>query len=197
MVNFLYDGEIHGKEESESLKIIENLQNIFGFQRNLVLNYYPYEVLFPSDNNIEAIAVTKEVSENILDNSDFQDVVIIPPRSKDVSDDLVAIDQGKEDKGNGKVSENKKAPKKIENILDNPNSEKIVIMPLRSRDVNCKLTDSNQDKEDCFLQNGEKKKEKSKKISLKKVRGHSTSIWTGRGEGDHGDQQMKISLLQI
>ena len=73
LVNFLYDGEIHCEEESESLKIIENLQNIFGFQRNLVLNYYPYEAFFPSDNNIEAIKVTEEVSENILDNSDFQE----------------------------------------------------------------------------------------------------------------------------
>ena len=35
LVNFLCDGEIHCEEESESLKIIENLQNIFGFQRTL------------------------------------------------------------------------------------------------------------------------------------------------------------------
>ena len=55
LVNFLYDGEIHCKEESESLKIIENLQNIFGFPKNLVLNYYPNEAFFTSDNNIEAV----------------------------------------------------------------------------------------------------------------------------------------------
>ena len=92
MVNFLYDGEIHGKEESESLKIIENLQNIFGFQRHLVLNYYLKEAFFTSDNNIEAITVTEEILENIPDISNPQDIVIIP----DVSDNLVAIDQDKE-----------------------------------------------------------------------------------------------------
>ena len=94
LVNFLYDGEIHCEEESESLKIIENLQNIFGFQRNLVLNYYPKEAFFTSDNNIEAITVTEEILENIPDNSNPQDIVIIP----DVSDNLVAIDQDKESK---------------------------------------------------------------------------------------------------
>ena len=54
LVKFLYDGEIHCKEESESLKIIENLQTIFGFQRNLVLNFSPNEAFFASENNIEA-----------------------------------------------------------------------------------------------------------------------------------------------
>ena len=76
--------------------VFENLQNIFGFQRNLVLNYYSYEAFFPSDKNIETITVIEEVSENILDNIDPEDIVIIPPRSKNVSVDLVAIDQGKE-----------------------------------------------------------------------------------------------------
>ena len=113
LVNFLCDGEIHCEEESESLKIIENLQNIFGFQRNLVLNYYPNEAFFTSDNNIEVITLTEEVLENILDNTDPDDIVIIPPRSKDLSDNLVAIDQGKEDQGDGKVSEKKKTQKKI------------------------------------------------------------------------------------
>ena len=61
LVNFLYDGEIHCEEESEFLKIIENLQNIFGFQRNLVQRYYPNEPFFTSDNNIEVITVTEEV----------------------------------------------------------------------------------------------------------------------------------------
>ena len=92
MVNFLCDVEIQCKEESESLKIIENLQNIFGFQRNLVLNYYLKEAFFTSDNNIEAITVTEEILENIPDISNPQDIVIIP----DVSDNLVAIDQDKE-----------------------------------------------------------------------------------------------------
>ena len=133
---------------------------------------------FNQDKNIETITVTEEVSENILDNTDPEDIVIIPPRSKNVSVDLVAIDQGKEDKGDGEVSEKKKAPKKIENILDDPNSEKIVIIPLRRRDVNGELTDceSNQGKEDYVLQNGKKKKKKTKKISREKVRGPSTTM---------------------
>ena len=66
LVNFLYDGEIHCKEESESLKIIENLQNIFGFPRNLDLNYHN-ETFSASVDNIEAITTTEEVVENILD----------------------------------------------------------------------------------------------------------------------------------
>ena len=113
LVNFLYDGEIHCEEESESLKIIENLQNIFGFQRNLVLTYYQNEAFFTSDNNNEAITVTEEVLENISNDSDPEDIVIIPPRSNDVSDNLVAIDQDKEDEGDEKVSEKKKTPKKM------------------------------------------------------------------------------------
>ena len=78
LVNFLYDGEIHCKEESESLKIIENLQKIFGFHRNLGL-IYSNEALFISDNNIEAITVT---DENILDNSEVQEIVIIPVKEE-------------------------------------------------------------------------------------------------------------------
>ena len=171
LVNFLYDGEIHCEKESDALKIIDNLQKIFDFPRNLDL-IYPNEAFFTSDNSdvqeiviipvkeepfvqgkdiytdqgendnefdshesendlqvehskcynendnlgnttAEAITVTEEVLENIPNNSDPLDIVIIPPRSKDVSDDLVAIDQGKEDEGDGKVSEKKKTPKKI------------------------------------------------------------------------------------
>ena len=105
MVNFLYDGEIHCEKESDSLKVIENLQKIFGFPRNLDL-IYPNEAFFTSDNNSEAITVTEEVLENIPDDSDPQDIVIIPPRSKDVSDNLVI--KAKEIKGYGKVSEKNK-----------------------------------------------------------------------------------------
>jgi hypothetical protein len=111
LVNFLYDVEIHCEEESECLKIIGSLKNIFGFQRNLVLNYYPNEAFFTSDNIIEAITSTEDVLENILGNTDPQDIVIILPRSNDVSDNLVAIDQGKGDKEN--VSEKKMSQKKI------------------------------------------------------------------------------------
>ena len=92
LVNFLYDGEIHCKKESDSLKVIENLQKIFGFPRNLDLGY-PNETFFASVNNIE----TEEVFEDILDDPNSEKVVIIPLRSKDVSGKLDANDQGKED----------------------------------------------------------------------------------------------------
>ena len=77
MVNFLYDGEIHCEKESDALKTIDNLQKIFDFPRNLDLNYQN-ETFFTSDINIEAITVTEEVLENVLDNSDVQEIVIIP-----------------------------------------------------------------------------------------------------------------------
>ena len=93
---------------------------MFGFPRNLDLKY-PNEALFTSHNNIEAITAKIEVLENIPDNSDVQEIVIIPLRSRDVNGKLVASGQGKEN-----------------NVLDN----------------------------------GEKKK-KSKKISHKKVKGSS------------------------
>ena len=35
LVNFLYDGEIHCEEEFDSLKILENLNKVFGFSKNL------------------------------------------------------------------------------------------------------------------------------------------------------------------
>lgn len=38
LVNFLYDGEIHCENETESLKIQENLSKIFGFSENLSFN---------------------------------------------------------------------------------------------------------------------------------------------------------------
>ena len=116
LVNFLYDGEIHCGEESDSLKIIENLQKIFGFQRNLDMNY-PNETVSTSVNNIEAMTIKEEVFENILDESNAEKIVIIPLRSKDVIGNPVETDQGKEDNGlldNGekKVSEVKIKPSK-------------------------------------------------------------------------------------
>jgi len=41
LVNFLYDGEIQCSDESESLEIIDNLCNIFGFPKNLGMNCIP------------------------------------------------------------------------------------------------------------------------------------------------------------
>ena len=41
LVNFLYDGEIHcAQEEFDSLKILENLSKIFGFDENLCFQNY-------------------------------------------------------------------------------------------------------------------------------------------------------------
>ena len=39
LINFLYNGEIYCAEESESLKIKENLNKIFGFSKNLEMNW--------------------------------------------------------------------------------------------------------------------------------------------------------------
>jgi hypothetical protein len=59
LVNFLYDGEIHCEKEYDSLKIIENLQKIFGFPRNLDLDLDPDETFSNTVKNIEAM--TSEV----------------------------------------------------------------------------------------------------------------------------------------
>jgi len=115
LVNFLYDGEIHCENESDSLKVIENLQKIFGFPGNLDLSY-PNQTFFTSVNNIEAMTITEEVFEDILDDPNAEKVVIIPLRSKNESSKLVVIDQGKEDNvldnGEKKVSKKKKKSKK-------------------------------------------------------------------------------------
>ena len=95
LVNFLYDGEINCENESDSLKIIENLQNIFGFPRNLDLNYHN-ETFSASVDNIEAITTTEEVYENILDDPNANKIVILPLRSKKVNGKLFASDQVKE-----------------------------------------------------------------------------------------------------
>ena len=71
LVNFLYDGEIHCKEESDSLKIIENLEKIFGFPRNLDLNY-PNETFSTIANNIETMAIIEEAFEDIVDDPNYE-----------------------------------------------------------------------------------------------------------------------------
>ena len=97
LVNFLYDGEIHCEKESDALKIIDNLRKIFGFQRNLNLKYQN-EAYFTSHNNMEAITVTKEGLENIPDNSDVQEIVIIPVKEEPVDQGKDAYtDQGEND----------------------------------------------------------------------------------------------------
>ena len=116
LVNFLYDGEIHCENESDSLKVIENLQKIFGFPRNLDL-CYPNQTFFASVTNIEAMTITEEVFEDILDDPNAEKVDIISLMRKDESSGLVATDQGKEDNvldnGEKNVPKKKKKSKKI------------------------------------------------------------------------------------
>ena len=54
LVNFLYDGEIHCEIESDSLKIIENLQKIFGFPKNFDLDLDRDETFSNTVNIIES-----------------------------------------------------------------------------------------------------------------------------------------------
>ena len=63
LVNFLYDGEIHCEEEFDSLKILENLNKIFGFSKKLAIK-------MPNDpiakvNVTQPIAITEEAFENM------------------------------------------------------------------------------------------------------------------------------------
>ena len=118
VVNFLYDGEIHGKEESESLKIIENLQKILGFPRNLDLSY-PNATFFTSVNNIEAMTITgwtitEKEFENIPDIPNDEKIVLISIRNKDRGSKIAESDQRKDLDNAGKiVSKKKKKLKKI------------------------------------------------------------------------------------
>ena len=65
LVNFLYDGEIHCEQEFDSLKILENLNKIFGFSKNLPIKR-PNEAIsevFPILT--EPVTITEEAFENI------------------------------------------------------------------------------------------------------------------------------------
>ena len=67
LVNFLYDGEIHCEEEFDSLKILENLNKILGFPRNIPMNA-PNDLIsgvLSMDNITESLTITEEVFENI------------------------------------------------------------------------------------------------------------------------------------
>ena len=195
LVNFLYDGEIHCEKESDALKIIDNLQKIFDFPRNLTLEYQNGGY-FTSDDNIEASAVTDEGSENISDNSDVQEIVIIP-----VEEEHFDQEQGENDNdfdsqesendnlknttaegidlSNGSMFESgsdeaQADAEKNSNARNIPkkskyDAENIVIIPLRSRDVSGKRVASHEGKKDNVLDNVEEKK-KLKKISRKKVK---------------------------
>ena len=96
LVNFLYDGEIHCGEESDSSKIIENLEKIFGFPRNLDMNY-PNETFSTIASNIETMAIIEEAFEDIVDDPNSEKVVIIPLRRNE-SGKLVAFDINFRDK---------------------------------------------------------------------------------------------------
>ena len=67
LVNFLYNGEIHCEVEFDSLKILENLNKIFGFSKNLTMkmpNDPNCEVL-PMLNVTESVAITDKGFENM------------------------------------------------------------------------------------------------------------------------------------
>ena len=68
LVNFLYDGEIHcAREEFDSLKILENLNKIFGFSKNLAMKMPndPNSEVLPMLNVTESVAITDEAFENM------------------------------------------------------------------------------------------------------------------------------------
>ena len=67
LVNFLYDGEIHCEEEFDSLKILENLNKIFGFSKNLTMKMpnSPNSEVLPMLNATESVAITEEAFENM------------------------------------------------------------------------------------------------------------------------------------
>ena len=66
LVNFLYDGEIHCEEEFDSLKVLENLNIIFGFSKNLVMKV-PNDQNFAVEmlNVTELVAITNKAFENM------------------------------------------------------------------------------------------------------------------------------------
>ena len=67
LVNFLYDGEIHCEEEFDSLKILENLNKIFGFSKHLAMKMPNNSIseVFPILIVTELVAITEETFENM------------------------------------------------------------------------------------------------------------------------------------
>jgi hypothetical protein len=74
LVNFLYDGEIRCKKEKDSLKILENLNKLFGFDKSLDFRNN-YEEPFQADDSFCSSTDTEVLGdkEEALDN-----VVVIP-----------------------------------------------------------------------------------------------------------------------
>jgi len=74
LVNFLYDGEIRCKDEKDSLKILENLNKLFGFDESLDFRNN-YEEPFQADESFCSSTDTEVLGdmEEALDN-----VVVIP-----------------------------------------------------------------------------------------------------------------------
>ena len=230
LVNFLYDGEIHCEKESDALKIIDNLQKIFDFPRNLTLEYQNGGY-FTSDDNIEASTVTVEVSENISDNSDVQEIVIIP-----VEEEHFDQEQGENDNDfDSQESENDNLKNTTAEGIDLSNgsmfesdsdeaqadaeknsnarniqkkskfdTENIVIIPLRSRDVSGKRVASHEGKKDNVLDNVEEKK-KLKKISRKKVKRSSMKkhskqfkcTYCGKSSNDKKGLQRHVNAVHL
>ena len=73
LVNFLYDGKIHCGEELDSLKILENLNKIFGFSKNLAIKMpnNPIAEVFPNLNVTQPVAITEEAFENMSSENSY------------------------------------------------------------------------------------------------------------------------------
>ena len=69
LVNFLYDGEIHCEEEFDSLNILENLNKIFGFSKNLAMKMVmpidPISEVFLKFKITEPVNITAEAFEKM------------------------------------------------------------------------------------------------------------------------------------
>ena len=70
LVNFLYDGEIHCDNETDSHKIFDNLHKIYGFPQNMHLQCQENNLNDYSNDPsickvIEAYTMTHEAFENI------------------------------------------------------------------------------------------------------------------------------------
>ena len=74
LVNFLYDGEIRCEEEKNALKILENLNKLFGFDKSLDFGNN-YKETFQADESFCSSTDTELLGdkEEALDN-----VVVIP-----------------------------------------------------------------------------------------------------------------------
>jgi hypothetical protein len=68
LVNFLYDGEIHCEEEFDSLKILENLNKVFGFSKNPVSASTTFKYL-PSSIALIFLGCKGQLTRVLAENS--------------------------------------------------------------------------------------------------------------------------------